>query len=114
MDGDRLKRLRKEKKLTQKELGEKINVSKVSVSGYESGERTPDTDNLRRLADFFDVTSDYLLGRSDDPRLTETQQKQVDEEYKEIMEILDSLPEEKKKEKIEQIKAYAKFIRNED
>ena len=71
MDGDRLKRLRKERKLTQTELGNIINVTKVSISGYENGDRTPDTDNLRRLADFFGVTTDYLLGRSDDPNLTE-------------------------------------------
>ncbi|WP_117168841.1 helix-turn-helix domain-containing protein [Paraliobacillus sediminis] len=67
MDGKRLRELRNEKKLTQSELGKIINVSKVSVSGYESGDRTPDTDNLRRLADYFGVTSDYLLGRSDNP-----------------------------------------------
>jgi len=65
MDGKRLRKLRNEKKLTQSELGKIINVSKVSVSGYESGDRTPDTDNLRRLADYFEVTSDYLLGRED-------------------------------------------------
>ena len=67
MDGERLKRLRKEKKLTQTELGKIINVTKVSISGYESGDRTPDTDNLRRLSDFFGVSSDYLLGRTDNP-----------------------------------------------
>jgi len=65
MDGKRLRKLRNEKKLTQSELGKIINVSKVSISGYESGDRTPDTDNLRRLADYFEVTSDYLLGRED-------------------------------------------------
>ena len=67
MDGGRLRRLRKQKGLTQSQLGKIINVSKVSISGYESGERTPDTDNLRRLADFFDVSTDYLLGRTDNP-----------------------------------------------
>ncbi|MGP4073821.1 helix-turn-helix domain-containing protein [Piscibacillus sp. B03] len=72
MDGARLKRLRKEKKLTQAELGEIINVSKVSISGYESGDRTPDTDNLRRMADYFEVTTDYLLGRTDNPKGYET------------------------------------------
>lgn len=64
MDGKRLRKLRNEKKLTQTELGKIINVTKVSISGYESGDRTPDTDNLGRLADYFEVTSDYLLGRT--------------------------------------------------
>ncbi|OSX53637.1 helix-turn-helix domain-containing protein [Anoxybacillus ayderensis] len=72
MLGDRLKRLRLEKKLTQEELGKKINVTKVSISGYENGNRTPDTETLQKLADFFNVTTDYLLGRTDDPNPPES------------------------------------------
>lgn len=68
MLGPRLKKLRTTKKMTQKELAEMINVTNVSVSGYESGNRFPDTDTLQRLADCFDVTTDYLLGRSDNPQ----------------------------------------------
>lgn len=63
MRGDRLKRLRTEKKITQSELGNIINVTKVSISGYENGNRSPDTDTLIKIADYFDVTTDYLLGR---------------------------------------------------
>jgi transcriptional regulator with XRE-family HTH domain len=62
----RLKALRLEKKMTQEELGKKINVTKVSVSGYESGNRSPDTDTLQKIAQVFDVSVDYLLGRTDD------------------------------------------------
>lgn len=65
MIGERLKQLRKEHKLTQTDLGNKINVTKVSISGYENGNRSPDTETLTRLADYFDVSTDYLLGRSD-------------------------------------------------
>ena len=68
MRGDRLKKLRQEKKLTQEQLGKIIHVSKVSISGYESGDRTPDTENLSRLANYFEVTTDYLLGRTDNPQ----------------------------------------------
>ncbi|WP_126990601.1 helix-turn-helix domain-containing protein [Candidatus Kurthia intestinigallinarum] len=66
--GDRLKKLRKEKKLTQQDLASKINVTHVSISGYESGRRSPDTDTLQKLADYFEVSTDYLLGRSDSER----------------------------------------------
>lgn len=65
MNGERLKRLRIEKKLTQSELGNIINVTKVSISGYENGNRSPDTDTLQKLADYFGVSTDYLLGRTD-------------------------------------------------
>lgn len=66
MLSSRLKKLRINKKLTQMELAEKINVTHVSVSGYESGKRSPDTETLQKIADFFNVTTDYLLGRTDD------------------------------------------------
>ncbi|MFZ4908213.1 helix-turn-helix domain-containing protein [Enterococcus thailandicus] len=65
--GARLKELRKNKRLTQQELGDIIHVSKVSISGYERGERSPDRETLTALADFFEVTTDYLLGRNQTP-----------------------------------------------
>ncbi|AMQ19634.1 helix-turn-helix domain-containing protein [Geobacillus sp. JS12] len=77
MLGDRLRKLRQEKKLTQEELGKKINVTKVSISGYENGNRTPDTETLQKLADFFNVTTDYLLGRTDDPNPPESDNEEL-------------------------------------
>jgi len=65
MRGDRLKRLRADKKITQGELGKIINVTKVSISGYENGNRSPDTDTLQKIADYFDVSTDFLLGREE-------------------------------------------------
>lgn len=62
----RLKRLRLKHKLTQEQLGKKINVTKVSISGYENGTRSPDIETLQKIADVFDVSIDYLLGRSND------------------------------------------------
>lgn len=77
LNGERLRLLRKERNLTQTELGNKINVTKVSISGYESGNRTPDTDTLQRLADFFEVSTDYLLGRTDRPALTPEEKEEA-------------------------------------
>lgn len=67
----RLKKLRLEHKMTQEQLGKRINVTKVSISGYENGNRTPDLETLQKIADCFDVTTDYLLGRVDHPNKTE-------------------------------------------
>lgn len=61
---ERLKALRIENKLTQEQLGQMISVTKVSISGYENGNRTPDTDTLNRIADVFNVSTDYLFGRT--------------------------------------------------
>lgn len=61
--GERIKTARKNKNMTQQELGERLGVSKVSVCGYEKGVRIPTIENFAQLLDILDVSSDYLLGR---------------------------------------------------
>lgn len=61
--GFRLKELRKEKKMSQDELGKILGVSKVSVCGYECGNRVPSMDIFLSILDTFDVSADFLLGR---------------------------------------------------
>lgn len=64
--GDRLKQLRLERKLTQKELGELLNLSDRVVGYYETNERFPrDPNTIKDIASYFNVTTDYLLGLSD-------------------------------------------------
>lgn len=65
--GDRLKELRKQHNLGQKEVGAWIGVSDSSIRKYEAGERTPTPDALVILAEHFGVTVDYLLGRATEP-----------------------------------------------
>lgn len=66
--GERIKTLRIDKKVTQKEIAEEIGVSPVSVQRFEYGSVRPSLDTIIALADFFDVSLDYLVGRSDDPK----------------------------------------------
>ena len=61
-DGKRLKELRKRKGLTQDELGNIINVTKVSICCYENGSRTPNMDTFLTLIETLDTTPNYLLG----------------------------------------------------
>jgi transcriptional regulator with XRE-family HTH domain len=63
--GSRVKNLRCIRGLNQSELGNIIGVSKASISGYEHATRNPSYKNLEKIADFFGVTSDYLLGREE-------------------------------------------------
>lgn len=65
--GTRLKELREEKNLTRDALAKKLNISYSAVSKYETNVRFPDKETLRQLADFFNITLDFLLGRTDDP-----------------------------------------------
>ncbi len=63
----RLKLLRKEKGIRQVDLATEIGVAQTTIANYEQHSRFPDEDTLRNIADFFDVTLDFLLGRSDSP-----------------------------------------------
>ncbi len=65
MNGKRLRILRTSKELTQGELGNALNVTKATISQYENEIRKPDSNMLNKIADFFNVTVDYLLGRTD-------------------------------------------------
>lgn len=64
--GDRIKYLREKKNLVQKELAEKAGLTIVQLSRYETNDRKPDPDSLKRLADALDTNGDYLLGRTND------------------------------------------------
>lgn len=64
---DRMVILRKSHSLTQKQLALSIGVSEIAIQNYESQRRKPAYDVLIALADYFDVSLDYLVGRSDDP-----------------------------------------------
>ena len=61
----RLKKLREQKRLNQTELANLLKVSNGSISKWERGDRQPDYATLENIADTFNVTIDYLLGRSD-------------------------------------------------
>lgn len=61
--------LRKKHNLTQKQLAENISVTEIAVQNYESGRRKPAYDILISLADYFNVSIDYLVGRTDNPEI---------------------------------------------
>lgn len=64
----RLKDLRKEKGITQLQLAMELSMSQNSISRYETGERQAGYDELIKIADYFDVSIDYLLERTDKKR----------------------------------------------
>lgn len=68
--GNRITELRNEKRLTQEELAQKLEITRAALSHYENNRREPDHETTQKIADFFGVSVDYLLGRSNDPKLT--------------------------------------------
>lgn len=78
---ERLVELRKSKKMTQKDLAKKIHISRDTYAQYEIGRRKPDYETLERIANFFDVTTDYLLGRTDDPSPADKSSDDLTKQY---------------------------------
>ena len=62
----RIKELRLEQKMTQKALASMLHVQRSTVAGYETKDRQPQLDVIVKIADIFNVTTDYLLGRTDE------------------------------------------------
>jgi len=65
---ERLKFLRKQNNLTQEQVAEQIKMSLKGYRNYEIYNRTPKLENLMVIADYFDVSIDYLVGRSDEAK----------------------------------------------
>lgn len=97
--GDFIKELRKEKQLTQKELGEKLNITDKAISKWERGLSFPDIAVLKDLAEFFEIDISELLngerGKKQEIDIEKAIQEAI-ENYKNI--------EEKKKEKVQKVK----------
>lgn len=77
--GERLRFLREKEKMYQAELADKLGLAPSTISMYERGDRDPDTSTLSKLAEIFNVTVDYLLGRTDEPNTI----KEIDKKLKE-------------------------------
>jgi HTH-type transcriptional regulator, competence development regulator len=89
MLSQRLKIARKTNKLTQEGLAMKLKTTKGTISNYENGYSSPSNEMLNDLADVLDVTTDYLLGRTDKPDGNANQNKinKQDETYDSLAEI---------------------------
>ena len=106
---NRLKFLREEKGLFQKDIAKLLNVSVPAVNQYESGKRDISTDTLIILSEYFGVTTDYLLGKTD----IRNPGQQIDDVLNEAMigmskEEYEALNETQKK----QIRDFAIFVKN--
>lgn len=81
MFGQRLKELRTEFGLTQKELADKLNLTHATISKYEREELDPGKDVLIKLAKYFDVSTDFLLGEQNSRKLYATTQAKSESSY---------------------------------
>lgn len=115
---ERLKKLRKNANLTQKDMANHFGTSQPSYQAWESGKRTPNSESLNKIAGFFNVSTDYLLGKSDfkkpdevdlsdfeilfrktSKKLSDSEQKELEEDLKRLLLERQKLIDEKLKEK---------------
>ena len=82
MFAERLRELREKHGLTQKELGNALNVTSQTISNYEIGKREPEISEFIKLADYFGVSIDYLIGR------TNTMMEQNEKIYYSVIESI--------------------------
>lgn len=73
--GNRLRELRLEKGLTIVELAKVLDSAKTTIANYETDKRQPNYDMLKRIAEFYNVTIDYLVGITDNPNIYEEVEK---------------------------------------
>jgi transcriptional regulator with XRE-family HTH domain len=104
----RIVELRKSKKITQEGLSSKIGVSRSALSQYELGSRQPDYEIIKRMADFFGVSTDYLLGvEQSRDRDIHKEETQLDRDKKYALDLIMGITDpDKKKAAIE----YLKFL----
>ena len=80
MLGSRIRELREERGLTQEELGKILNLTKGNVSKYESSKLEPNIETIKLIANYFKVSTDYLLGRSEYRNYPHTRAAHIDED----------------------------------
>ena len=77
MTGQRIRDLRKEKRLSQTELADVVHVSQQTITAWENDKAEPSSSAIAALADYFGVTTDYLLGRTPTPEFTAKNERDV-------------------------------------
>lgn len=102
--GDKLRTLIEENNITQKELATKLNIAPSTVSSYVQNTREPDFETLKIAADFFQVTTDYLLGYKLSNSKTTPQED-------DLLRIFRELTSDQKEICLEQCKAFVKINR---
>lgn len=76
----RLKELRKEKDVMQKDVANFLDISSSAYGFYEQGKRTPTSDIVVKLAEYFDVSTDYLLGKTDERNIETKKENDLEKE----------------------------------
>ncbi|MBJ8115428.1 helix-turn-helix transcriptional regulator [Bacillus cereus] len=106
--GDRIRYLRELNNLSQKRLSDALGLTNTQLSRYERGERNPEPETIKLIADYFDVTTDYLHGRTNNINYTNPDFKNILDDAELglwFKDIKDASPEKR-----EELKRFWEFI----
>lgn len=95
MIGQKIRLLREQKNMTQEQLAKLVNLSQQTIDHYEKGRAKPNIDTVSLFANVFNVSTDYLLGCTDDPSPKDSHQHVYDDEALEYLDELHKRPEMK-------------------
>lgn len=106
----RLKQIREMRGWTQEQVADRLNISIGTLSGYERGYRRPDAEMLRRLAETYGTTADYILGRTSNPNPRSSAYALIeDERIRTLLKSVEDLTEEEKNTLLEEVLEYFAF-----
>lgn len=117
MNGNKLKNMREKQGLLQKQLGDSLGISASTIGMYEQNRREPDNLTLKKIANFFGVSTDYLLDNENDKYINEKEFKEkeilkkalIDNDF---MKSNEDLTDEELKRLLEFVKANKKYIKD--
>lgn len=107
--GNRIRELRRARKMTMKQLGEVLGVAESTISQYETGKRQPDNEALLRLGEYFDVTVGFLLGAEQEKAPTAEGEREISDSdlkfalWGDVTDITD--------DDLDDVRRYAAFIK---
>jgi len=106
--GERLKAARERKNLKQNRVAHYLGIHNSTLAKYESGEREPDIETINKLARLYEVSVDYLMGRSEKETKVIEKSYELDQLDKEIVNIITKMPKDDKKHIVEFMKRFIK------
>lgn len=104
--------LRKQHNLSMKELGKIVGVAESTISLYENEKREPDLATLTRIADYFNVSVDYLLGREAEQEAQTTRPLQIPDKYKDVLVAFHGGADDLTQDDIDDVVKYIEFLKN--
>lgn len=110
-NSEKLRQLRKEAGLTQADVATKLNIKRETYTRYETGTINPPSDMILSMAKIFEVSTDYLLGSSDDPTPPNKKDSSESEESPEVKEMFEKIKKFSQKN-LDRVIDYIDYLEN--